>query len=179
VQELKGYLSLIVTAVSRVTVQRVARSPFSVAFEYAAGFFNEAADRGAEFGLPLRALVPTLGGRLHAPVRIVAMQRPDDAEPGRAHDAFEVSWTAGTRFFPDFRGTLRLRIASVDETLLTLEGEYRPPFGGAGAVFDVLIGRRIARATMGDLLERLAAEMEKRQAAVRGGAPSTASGTTA
>jgi hypothetical protein len=168
-----------VTPLSRVTAQRVARCPFSVAFEYAAGFFREAAERGADVGLPLRALVPTLGGRLHKPVQIEAMRRPDDAEPGRAHDAFEACWTAGTRFFPDFRGTLRLRIASVDETLLTLEGEYRAPFGALGAAFDALIGRRIARATMCDLLDRLTGEMERRQASLRGGAPSAASGTTA
>jgi hypothetical protein len=168
-----------VTPLSRVTAQRVARCPFSVAFEYAAGFFREAADRGAAVGVPLRALVPTLGGHLHAPVRIETMRRPDDAEPGRAHDAFEVSWTAGTHFFPDFRGTLRLRIASVDETLLTLDGEYRPPLGALGRVFDALIGRRIARATMRDLLDRLAVAMETRQASLRAGTPSGASGTTA
>lgn len=164
------------TAVSRVLVQRSTRCPFSVAHEYAAAFFARAAAGDAEVGVPLKSLVPTLGGRLHEPVRIVAMQRPDDAEPGRAHDAFEVCWTAGTHFFPDFRGTLRLRIASVDETLLALEGEYRPPFGALGAVFDALIGRRIARATMCDLLDRLAVEMETRQASLRG---SAASGTTA
>jgi hypothetical protein len=168
-----------VTPLSRVTAQRVARCPFSVALEYAARFFRAAADRGADVGVPLRALVPTLGGRLHKPVLIEAMQRPDDAEAGRAHDAFEVCWTAGTRFFPDFRGTLRLRIASVDETLLTLDGEYRAPFGALGAVFDALIGRRIARATMRDLLDRLASEMEERQASLRGAAPPGASGTTA
>jgi hypothetical protein len=168
-----------VTPLSRVSAKRVARCPFSVGFEYAAAFFREATDRGAEVGVPLRALVPTLGGRLHQPVQIVAMQRPDEAEPGRAHDAFEVCWTAGTRFFPDFRGTLRLRIASVDETLLTLDGEYRAPFGAFGTVFDALIGRRIAKATMRDLLDRLARAMEERQASLRGSAPASASGTTA
>ena len=167
------------TALSRVSAQRIVRCPFSVAIEYAGGFFREVADRGAEVGVPLRALVPTLGGRLRQPVHIVATQRPDDAEPGRAHDAFEVCWTAGTRFFPDFRGTLRLRIASVDETLLALEGEYRAPFGALGAAFDAVIGRRIANATICDLLVRLANEMEQRQASFRGGAPAPTSGTTA
>ena len=164
---------------SRVSVERVARCPFSLAFEYAAGFFREAAGGGGEVGVPLRDLVPTLGGRLHEPVRIVAIKRPDGAEPGRAHDEFEVGWTAGTRFFPDFHGTLRLRIASVEETLLTLQGEYRPPFGALGAAFDALIGRRIARATMGDLLDRLAQKMDERQASLRAPAPESASGTTA
>jgi hypothetical protein len=169
-----------VSAVSRVAVQRVVRCPFSVAFEYAGGFFRQAAERDAEVGVPLRYLVPTLGGRLRKPVRIEAVRRPDEAETGRAHDEFELGWTAGTRFFPDFCGTLRLRIASVEETLLSLEGTYRPPFGVVGAVFDALVGRRIARATMCDLLDQLAAEMEKREASVRGGSPQPRpSGTTA
>lgn len=158
-------------AVSRVVVERVARAPFSVAHEYAEGFFRQAAEEGAEAGVRLRDLVPTLGGRLRRPVAVEAARHPDQAETGRAHDAIEIRWTAGTRFFPDFVGTLRLRIASVDETLLTLEGEYRPPFGVLGAVFDALVGRRIARSTMRDLLERLAAAMAAREAAFRAGTP--------
>jgi uncharacterized membrane protein len=109
---------------------------------------------------------------------MVAVRRIDEDEPGRAHDALEIDWTAGTRFFPDFRGALRLRIASVEETRLTLEGWYRPPFGPFGAVFDVLVGRRIARATMRDLLRRLGDAMEKREAEFRAADPAGASGSS-
>jgi hypothetical protein len=169
-----------VTVVSRIVVERVVRCPFSVAHEYAAGFFRQAADQGAEVGVPLRDLVPTLGGRLREPVQIEVERRPDEAEPGRGHDAFVVGWTAGTRFFPDFHGALRLRIVSVDETLLSLEGEYRPPFGAPGAAFDTLIGRRIARATMRDLLDRLAGAIEEHEVSLRASTPQPeVSGTTA
>ena len=153
--------------VSKVVVERVVRAPISAALDYAEGFFRQAAE-GTEVGVPLRFLVPTLGGRLSQPVRIAYARRPDQGEPGRAHDALEVCWTAGSRFFPDFRGTLLLRIASVDETRLILEGEYCPPLGALGAVFDALAGRWIARATLGDLLERLAGAMERREASFRG-----------
>ncbi len=130
----------------------------------------------------LRDLVPTLGGRLQAAGdRSSSTRRPDEAEAGRAHDAIEICWTAGTRFYPDFHGTLQLRIASVDETRLSLEGEYRPPFGPAGARVRRLIGRRIARATMRDLLDRLGDAMERREASFRRRAPAprSESGTTA
>ncbi|MDB5073528.1 MAG: hypothetical protein JWM87_4639 [Candidatus Eremiobacteraeota bacterium] len=168
------------SSLSRVVAERVARCPFSVAHEYAEDFFRQAAARGAEVGVRLRDVVPTLGGRLRQPVQLVSGRRPDEAESGRAHDELEICWTAGTRFFPDFRGTLRLRIASVDETRLTLEGTYHPPFGAAGLVFDRLIGRRIARATMRDLLERLAGAMERREEAYRGPASADdGSGSTA
>lgn len=156
------------------------RCPFSVAYDYAEDFFRQAVVRGAEVGVRLRDVVPTLGGRLRQPVRLMSMRRPDDAESGRAHDELEICWTAGTRFFPDFEGTLRLRIASVDETRLMLEGTYRPPFGMAGRIFDIVLGRRVARATMCDLLDRLADAMERREAAFRATtAAGGASGSTA
>jgi hypothetical protein len=159
----------IVSSISRVVVERVARCPFSVAHEYAEAFFRECAARGAEVRVPLRDLLPTPGGHLRQPVRIVFERRPDEEETGRSHDALAVRWTAGTRLFPDFHGVLRLRIVSVDETGLALEGTYRPPFGPAGTVFDVLLGRRIARATMRDLIGRLADAMERREASFRAG----------
>ncbi len=155
---------------SRVTAERIVRCPFSVAHEYAEGFFVEAARKGAEVGIRLRDVVPTFGGRLKQPVQLDTSRRPDEAETGRGHDAFEIDWTAGTRFFPDFHGALRLRIASVEETLLHLDGEYHPPFGLPGALFDALVGRRIAAATMRDLLRRLGTAMEAREASFRASA---------
>jgi hypothetical protein len=156
--------------VSKITVERVARCPFSVAHEYAEEFLREIDQRGAEIRVRLRDFVPTRRGKLRRRVRIVFDRRIDEAESGRAHDAVALHWSAGTRFFPDFHGTLRLRIASVDETLLTLEGEYRPPLGPLGAAFDVLVGRRIARSTMSELVGRIAKAMERREDAYRASA---------
>ena len=141
------------------------RCPFSVAHDYAEDFFADAA-RGVELHVPIRDLV-----RLRRPVRLVAQRRPDEGDPGRAHDILEIHWTAGTHLFPDFHGALSLRIASVDETRLTLEGTYLPPFGPFGFGFDMLIGRHVARATLGDLLRRLCGAMEQREAKFRGGDP--------
>jgi hypothetical protein len=149
-----------------------------VAHDYAEDFFTYAAHGGVELHVPLRDLAPTRGGQLRRRVRLVAQRRIDEHEPGRVHDALEIDWYAGTRFFPDFNGALRLRIESVDTTRLSLEGTYRPPFGRFGSVFDLLIGRRIARATMRDLLRRLGEAMEAREAAFRASASAGASGTT-
>lgn len=156
------------SALARVVAERVVRCPFSIAHDYAEDFFRAAA-QGIDVRVPLRDLVPTTGGRLRQPVRLVAQRRRDEEDPGRVHDALEIDWTAGTRFFPDFHGALRLRIASVDTTRLTLEGTYRPPFGAFGIGFDLLAGRHIARATMRDLLDRLADAMEAREAEFRRG----------
>jgi hypothetical protein len=156
--------------VTRITVERVARCPFSVAHDYAEEFLREIDERGAEVRVRVRDLLPTRRGKLRRRVRIVFERRLDEAESGRAHDAVALHWSAGTRLFPDFHGDLRLRIASVDETLLTLEGEYRPPLGPLGTLFDVLLGRRIARSTMNELVGRIAKALERREEAYRAGA---------
>jgi hypothetical protein len=44
---------------------------------------------------------------------------------------------------------------------LTLEGEYEPPLGPAGKVFDVALGRSIARATVRRLLDALRDALEQ------------------
>jgi hypothetical protein len=153
--------------VTRITVERVARCPFSVAHDYAEEFLREIDARGAEVRVRVRDLIPTRSGKLRRRVRIVFDRRLDEAETGRSHDVVALHWNAGTRLFPDFHGDLRLRIASVEETLLTLEGEYRPPLGPLGAVFDVLFGRRIARSTMNELVGRIAKALERREEAYR------------
>ncbi len=150
--------------VSRVVVERVVRCPFGVAHEYAEAYLADA-EREVEVRVPLRDFVRSLPGQAHKPVKLVFALHPDDTETGRGHDAMLVEWRAGTRLFPDFHGTLRLRIESVQTTRLTFEGAYRPPFGRPGVVFDIVLGRRIARATMSNLLQRIGDALERREAA--------------
>jgi hypothetical protein len=161
--------------VSRAAVERVARCPFSVAHDYVEDFFRSA-EGGIEVRVPLRDFVVGIGGRLRRPVRLVFARHPDETEEGRLHDAVMLEWTGGTRVLPDFHGTLRLRIETVETTRITLEGAWRPPFGLAGRLFDAVIGRGIAKATMRDLLARIAVALERREEIYRhqgrGGPPS-------
>ena len=151
-----------VRRVSRIVVETVARCPFSVAHDYAEDFLRDA-ERSVEVHVPLRDFITGLPGAARAPVKMVFALHPDEAESGRLHDALAIEWHAGTRLFPLFHGTLRLRIASVDSTRLTFEGAYRPPLGLVGLVFDRVLGRRIARATMRELLDRISAALERRE----------------
>ena len=161
---LLGYENLTVPAISLVLVERVVRCPFSVAHDYAEEFLRDA-EREVEVRVPLRDFVHSIPGQVHEPVKLVFALHPDDTETGRGHDAMMVEWRAGTRLFPDFHGTLRLRIASVETTRLTFEGAYRPPFGAPGVVFDAVIGHRIAEATMRDLIKRIGDALEAREVA--------------
>jgi hypothetical protein len=114
----------------------------------------------------LRDFFVGLRGRVRRPVKLAFAHHPDETEGGRAHDALMVDWTAGTRLLPDFHGTVRLRIATV-ETSITLEGAWRLPFGLLGRAFNAAIGRRIVTATMRDLLDRLAEALERREETFR------------
>ena len=154
--------------VSRVEVNLDVAVPFSEAEGYADDFLSDAERRGFHVHVPLRDLLPHVTGKIRKPVQMVFARHGDELEQGRLHDAMLIEWTAtGTRLFPQFHGTLRLRIAGASATRLTLEGAYRPPLGRVGRVFDRVIGRRIARATMRELLDRVAGAMEAREADYR------------
>lgn len=71
----------------------------------------------------------------------------DAGTPG----VLELSWDPEDRTVPSFKGTLRCE-GGDGRSALTLEGEYKPPLGVAGAVFDLVVGRRIASATLQSLL---------------------------
>jgi uncharacterized membrane protein len=64
---------------------------------------------------------------------------------------------------PDLHGELSFRIAADSRTEIVLTGEYSPPLGRVGSVLDNLMGKRIALATGKALLERIAADMERRE----------------
>jgi len=94
----------------------------------------------------------------------------DVAEAGRRHDEIHLSWSAGTPMLPDFRGTLRFRIAGSGTEVL-VEGSYRVPFGVLGSLFDDVVGRHIARASIGDLTRRIADALEVQERAWRAAHP--------
>jgi hypothetical protein len=150
--------------VTHVEVERVAECPFSVAHDYAEDFL-QAAERAVEVRIPLRDFFYGLRGHVARPVELVFALHPDETEDGRLHDALLIEWRAGTRLFPHFHGTLRLRIEDVRRTRLTFEGAYRPPAGLVGVAFDLVLGKRIARSTMRELLERIGRALERRERA--------------
>jgi hypothetical protein len=78
------------------------------------------------------------------------------------NDILTISWEPeGNIFVPAFCGILTSD-PDVDsaESILVLQGAYSPPGGPVGKAFDEAFGFRIARATMHDLLRRLARAIE-------------------
>ncbi len=77
---------------------------------------------------------------------------------------YGIAWPAGrtARGFPTpgFEGTITLRAGEdYDECALELDGRYEPPGGAAGKLFDDVVGRRIAHATLGSLLDGVRADL--------------------
>ena len=60
------------------------------------------------------------------------------------------------RLFPVLDADLTMTPAGAGQTLMTLNGAYRPPLGGIGAELDRVVFRRAAAATIGSLLTRIA-----------------------
>jgi len=75
---------------------------------------------------------------------------------------YSVTWSARDGGpFPVFAGALAVeRLNNGDRVGLVLSGNYVPPFGRFGELFDAVIGRRIAHATARDLLNDIAAYIE-------------------
>ncbi len=161
-------------AQSRIGTTKLVDCPFSVAQEYAEGFFT-AAIRDIAFAVPIQKLVPSLGTGLGAAVKLRFRERFEVLRHGRRHSALAIEWSGESKLYADFRGVLELRVASISMTEATLEGSYRPRYGVLGAMFDRLFGYRIAQAMLETLMDRLADDLGQREAQYRiENAPTTA-----
>jgi uncharacterized membrane protein len=82
--------------------------------------------------------------------------------PGR----WDVMWEPeASGMYPSFEGQLTLRYHENDgKTILDLIGEYQPPLGKAGLVFDKVLGHQLASDTAQEFLMDLAGEVRARYA---------------
>ena len=84
-------------------------------------------------------------------------------DPLRFDEVWKVCWHPyGGGPYPDFEGTLAIRSRDGGGCTLELDGNYEPPLGQFGRVFDAVLGARIASATARELLADLAEEIEER-----------------
>lgn len=133
--------------------------PTQCPYHRARGYLHESLEAVAKNGR-----ITTLGltaGALEKPV-LVSYKHGEDAmhfdEPWLVH------WTPeGGGPYPDFDGELTVRADdSYRNSILELRGQYVPPLGVAGQVFDFALGSHIAAATARALLEQIAKHMETR-----------------
>jgi hypothetical protein len=148
----------IATRSTHVTVESLAACPFSMAQEYAGEYLRAAEAHGPEasIGRPFLRHDVTLSFGIQS----------DVADDGRLHDELRVNWASGSRLLPDFRGSIRFRIDG-ERTRVLVDGSYAPPLGAFGVAFDLIAGRAIARSSVQDLADRVAAHLTRREAAWR------------
>lgn len=65
-----------------------------------------------------------------------------------AQAVINLTWEPDDRFVPKYTGVLSGEILEDGSSRLTLAGKYEVPLGPVGAVFDAILGRRIAAATV-------------------------------
>jgi hypothetical protein len=85
---------------------------------------------------------------------------------GDEHSTYSVSWSAqGGGPFPEFAGALAVEKLPRDDCFgLILSGHYEPPMGKIGAMFDAILGNRIAHVSAQELLRSIAAHVENASA---------------
>jgi hypothetical protein len=75
----------------------------------------------------------------------------------------ELHWEAASTpaLFPLMSARLSVWQISSTETLVEIEGSYKPPLGVFGAAFDAVLGRRIAEASVQRFLQDVSSEIER------------------
>jgi hypothetical protein len=139
---------------TEISVSALADCSFSMAEEYATEYLRRAEAGGPEATVRVPWPLPfsLLGRRVALSFGIHA----DVLEAGRRHDEVRFHWESGSRLLPDFRGTMRFRIEYV-RTRVHVDGAYAVPLGPVGYCFDRIAGKRIARASLQELADRVAA----------------------
>lgn len=82
----------------------------------------------------------------------------------RTDAQLDLAWTAeaGKRILPGVTGKLHLHAMSSTYNELSFTGQYVPPPGLLGNASGAVLGRRIAEAAVGDLLDQIVAHLERR-----------------
>ena len=129
----------------------------------AAGLFARATSAAKSRSHALTSLHVKVGGLDIAAEAIVAIAEIPEVEAGMhgMKTRFALDWRAAhaTGWFPVMEGELSIYPLSKDETQLDFEGQYQPPLGVLGGAIDLVIGRRIAEASVRTFIESVATRL--------------------
>jgi len=100
--------------------------------------------------------IPGLGIKFRVGREVMARMRPYSDK----HDIVEIEWDPQNRLLPRFNAILTVEPEGNVACRLILNGVYAPPMSWIGRLFDRIVGRRLARTTALDLLERIGNSVE-------------------
>jgi len=145
--------------VRQLNVSIPLQAPASFTLAFLRTYFQAQARGVAAAKIRLR--LPT-----HAVTGGIAVEKTVEAEVSYvlghgAPDALQISWVPeASGAFPRFQGTFTASPETEETCRLSLSGRYAVPGGVPGDMFDVVVGRRIARSSIGDFVERLGTAAE-------------------
>ena len=143
--------------------RRYLKCPYNRARELLAELVAVPATAGGEERL-FHLTVPVPGVEGAALGKDVRATVTPGADPMGFDEPWKLHWEPESGgVYPDFDGTLTIRADETYETsMLELQGSYKPPLGAAGALFDAVLGSRIAHETARELLRKLGSTIEER-----------------
>ena len=142
-----------------IEARLVVSAPYSIALDGIERYL-EARGSVLDVEFPLRALGFNLGLVFGHRVLVRFDPRRRPVEVGRYDDRLVFSWKPDPPGpFPDFEGRLTILPYGTQSEFI-LKGQYDPPFGLLGRIFDAVAGKRIAAATAVSLLGKLRAVLE-------------------
>lgn len=129
-----------------------ARCTFSAVPEYIQAYVDSHAGKasGGDILLALRAPI----GDVMLERDVVATLTPLPHYSG--YERMQIRWAPKeTGPYPSFDGILNVSDEGAGFCRIDLDGAYQPPFGPAGAIFDVALGKHIAENTVRELLKEV------------------------
>jgi len=133
-----------------------ARCPYDLAPPFTRDYIH--ALEKDEYGRPILELRVAIGD-LTLSHDVVVRLWPKSGLPG--YQRFGIAWEPkGGGPFPSFEGTLTSAQETSEFARLEIDGQYTPPLGPIGSVFDTALGKKIASATAQELLARLKETVE-------------------
>jgi hypothetical protein len=148
---------------THITHRLEVHCPYVFALRYFDQYFLHLgwSERSPSVELPLRVPLAGLGLKDLAVEKTVLATFEHSPEHRGLENKINVRWRPEDDApYPTFDGTLSLAAATPKASVLTLDGEYEPPLGTAGKVFDAAIGHRIAEATAHELLKEIGDRIE-------------------
>ena len=141
---------------------------------YLERFLHGLASEDGSLVVELRAPASALGipAQLAFEKRVIA-RLTYDRDADELNRIIGLSWEPeGGGPYPSFSGTIVADAAPEGEgSVVSIVGRYTPPGGLAGSLFDALLGRHVARATIRELLERVRDGIEAKYVEVRNAQP--------
>ena len=146
---------------TRICVQATIGQPAATTERLLQEYMSSRRRGDGTIALPLRVRFRQSGGDDLSIAHDVVVHFTKGRDASNLNDTFLVNWMpSGEGPYPSFSGLLNVH-AETDQrhSRIELDGAYAAPGGLLGRAFDALIGSTIARSSLADFIERLAADI--------------------